>query len=90
MSESELAKLRKVMPDSMPEELEALDRDGLMRRIADSESNIREAESSRDDNEQLGAARELVKELAGPYRDAIKVQRAIQRYALLMLEQRGA
>lgn len=83
------SKLRKILPPGLPEDIEAMSPDELQKRIVDSESNIKEAEASRDNDEQLKGARELVKDLSEPYRDAMKVQRAIQRYALLILESKG-
>jgi hypothetical protein len=89
MDEQTAFKLRKIIPPGVPEELEALAPEELKKRIVDSESNVREAEQSRDNDEHLQAARQVMKDLSEPYREAIKVQRAMQRYALLMLESKG-
>jgi len=39
---------------------------------------------------KLSGAKELVKEYSAPYRDAIKAQTAKIKYALFLLEQKGA
>ena len=82
-------KLRKILPSGLPEDIEEMSPEDLKKRIVDSESNLKETEQSRDNDEQLKGARELVKDLSEPYRDAMKVQRATQRYALLILESKG-
>lgn len=87
--EAQLYDLRKVLAPGVPEDLEALDRSGLMKVIADCEDNVREQESAMAEDEELAAARQQARDYAAGYRDAIKAQRAKQRYASIMLDSKG-
>ena len=87
---SELTKLQKKIPADQCAALEALGTDDLRKRITTCEQNIAESERAQAADEALAEAKQTVKTLAAPYKDAIKAQRAQQRYALILLEQRGA
>lgn len=88
-TQAQLFKLRKVLDDTAVEELEAQDRESLTATIARCEDNVREQEQARADCTELTAAKERVKEIDGPFKDAIKYQRAKQRYAAILREQAG-
>ena len=53
------------------------------------ENNIRTTENEREADSKLAGAKEIVKDLSGPYRDAVSAQRAKIAYLLHMLEERG-
>lgn len=84
-----VVKVRKQLPPGMADELEALDVDQLKARIVASEMNVKDAELARKGDEGLAAAKERVKELDQPYKDAIKAQRAIALFSTLTLEDKG-
>jgi len=85
-----LAKLKKTLSQTAVDELDAMSKDDLRATIVRCESNIKEAEDARDNCTELTEAKLKVKEIDGPFRDAVKYQRAKQRYAALRLEESGA
>lgn len=87
--QAQLNKLRKILDGTVPDELDALDREELTQVIARCEDNVREQETALSDNEQITATKATLKEMVGPFRDAIKYQRAKQRYAAIMRELKG-
>lgn len=80
-------KYKKTLPIGMSEELDSMSDDDLKRRIIDSEVNIKTHNIERSQDEDLTQAKDRVKELEAPYKDAIKTQKAIVNYATLMLDQ---
>jgi hypothetical protein len=61
----------------------------LKKIIVECEGNIYTVEKEIEANVQLAAAKEVVKEMMDPYRDAKKTQQAKIQYALLLLEGKG-
>lgn len=86
---AKLFKLRKKLSETEVEELEAMDDSQLKDRIARCEANVEESERARDNDDELRSLKEQVKDAAGPYRDSVKHQRLIAKYATLMRESRG-
>lgn len=84
-----IAKLKNKIVPSMVEEIEAMDRDQLKRRIALCESNILESELMKDRDEHLKALREQASEASAPYREIKATQRAIAELAACLLDQSG-
>lgn len=82
-------KLIKTLPTGVPEELAAMSVDELEHAISRSEHNVREQEDAMRADETLAAAKERVNDLASAYRDAIKTQRAKQRFASIMIGEKG-
>lgn len=68
---------------------DAADTDELKQIVVRCEGNIYTIEKEMSEDIKLGAARELVKDLSEPYRDAKKVQTAKIKYAMFRLEERG-
>ena len=68
---------------------DAADVDGLKKIIVECEVNLYTVSKEEDDDTKLSAAREMVKEMSAPYRDAKKHQQAKIQYALLCLESKG-
>lgn len=92
MSDTEFPKKYAKVIDSLPEfkdEADAASVDDLKRIIVTCESNIYEAEKLKEADQKLNAAKELVKDMSGPHRDAVKVQTAKIKYALFRLESQG-
>lgn len=82
------AKVLKELPE-FKDTADAASSDDLKKMIVQYEGNIYTIEKEKDDDAKLNSARELVKEYAAPYRDAIKVQTAKIKYALFLLEGKG-
>lgn len=82
-------KLIKTLPTGVPEELAAMQTDELEHVISRSEHNVREQEDAMRADETLAAAKERVNDLASAYRDAIKVQRAKQRFCAILISEGG-
>ena len=61
----------------------------LKKIIVTCEGNIYTVDKEQEADVKLTAARELASELAGPYKDAKKVQQAKIQYALFLLEGKG-
>lgn len=80
--------LIKKMPE-FKDTADAADVDGLKKIIVECEGNIYTVSKEEDDDTKLSAAREMVKEMSAPYRDAKKHQQAKIQYALLCLESKG-
>lgn len=80
--------LIKKMPE-FKDTADAADVEGLKKIIVECEGNIYTVSKEEDDDTKLSAAREMVKEMSAPYRDAKKHQQAKIQYALLCLESKG-
>jgi len=65
------------------------DRSALKSLIVDSQRNIRAQQDFQAEDAQLEAAKEIVKDLGGGYREAIKTQSAKIVVALQRLEELG-
>ena len=77
---------------NLPEFKDAADAssvDDLKKIIVECEGNLYTIEKEIEEDQQLAGAKEVVKEIAGPYRDAKKAQQAKIQYALLLLEGKG-
>lgn len=78
--------------EGMPEFKEladAADIPGLKKIIVDCEGNIYTVNKEEEADIKLSGAREVVKDISAPYRDAKKCQQAKIQYALLCLESKG-
>lgn len=82
-------KWKKKLPTGFIEDAEALDDDGLKKVVFDAESNIYTIEKEKENDPKLNGAKEIIKDLNGPFRDAKSCQMAKIRYALFLLENRG-
>lgn len=80
--------LIKKMPE-FKDTADAADVEGLKKIIVECEGNIYTVSKEEDEDTKLSAAREMVKEMSAPYRDAKKHQQAKIQYALLCLESKG-
>jgi hypothetical protein len=78
--------------ESIPEFREIADaasKDDLDKIILQCEGNIYVVDKEKESDVKLNAAKELVKDYMGPYREAVKVQTAKIKYALFLLEGKG-
>jgi hypothetical protein len=80
--------LIKAMPE-FKEAADSADVDGLKKIIVECEGNLYTVGKEEDADAKLTAAREMVKDMSAPYRDAKKHQQAKIQYALLCLESKG-
>ncbi len=84
-------KWNKIIKD-LPEFKEIADsasQEDLKKIIVSCEGNIYTIDREKSNDSKLNSAKELAKEYAAPYRDAVKVQTAKIKYALYLLENRG-
>ena len=63
--------------------------DELKKVIFEAESSVYVIGKEKSNDSKLNAAKEIVKDLSGPYRDAKSCQMAKIEYALWLLENRG-
>lgn len=82
-------KYLKALPAGYKDEADAMDEVALKKVIVDSEGNLYTIEKEKEADTKLTAAKELVKDLSGAYRDAAKTQNAKIKYALFVLESKG-
>ncbi len=82
-------KWAKKLPTGFQDEAASLDDAGLKKVIVESAGNIHTIDKEKEADVKLTAAKELMKELSGAYRDATGAQNAKIKYALFLLEGRG-
>lgn len=85
------AKWNKILKD-LPEfkdMADAASADELKKMIVMAEGNIYNIEKEKENDAKLNAAREIVKEHAAPYRDAVKTQKCKAKYCFFLLEGKG-
>lgn len=80
--------LIKKMPE-FKDTADSADVEGLKKIIVECEGNLYTASKEEEADMKLVGAREVVKDLSTPYRDAKKHQQAKIQYALLCLESKG-
>jgi|ERR1035437_7490871 hypothetical protein len=80
--------LIKKMPE-FKDTADAASEEELKKIIVTCEGNIYIADKEEEADIKLNGAREVVKDLSEPYRDARKHQQAKIQYALLLLESKG-
>lgn len=68
---------------------DAASAEDLKKIIVTCEGNIFNIETSKEADAKLSGAKEIAKELSGPYKDALKIQMAKIKYALFCLESKG-
>jgi hypothetical protein len=82
------AKVLKELPE-FKDIADASSTDDLKKIIFQCEGNIYTIEKAKDEDADLQAHKDAVKEASAPYRDAMKVQTAKIKYALFLLEGKG-
>ncbi len=85
----DIMKLLAKLPPGYAEDIAGYDKARLQAEVLQSEANIRQVENEKEQDEKLNGAKSLVKDLAGPYRDAVSAQRAKIKYVLHILDERG-
>ena len=85
----DVMKILAKLPPGYAEDIAGYDKSRLQAEVLQSETNIRQVETEKENDEKLNGAKSLVKDLAGPYRDAVSAQRAKIKYVLHLLDERG-
>lgn len=85
-----IEKIIKKLPTGFVDDVAGYSPAQLKEVVIQSETNIRETENTRDNDEKLQGAKELVKDFSGPYKEAIAAQRAKIKYVLHLLDEKGA
>lgn len=83
-------KLLKKLPTGFTDTADSMSNEELEQKILESESHIYEVEKAKDEDEKLTQAREMVKEMSAPYKDAVATEAAKIKYCLFLLESRGS
>ncbi len=71
------------------EAIDGANTDEIKAKIITAEQNIYEIDAEQDNNPKLVKAKEDLKALGGPYREAKSVETAKIKYSLFILAQRG-
>lgn len=79
----------KKLPSGYVDEANSLSDTQLKAQIIQCEANVRDIKAAQDADVKLQGAKELVKDLSGPYKEAVGAQRAKIDYILHLLEERG-
>jgi hypothetical protein len=82
------AKVLKGMPD-FQETADAASIEDLKKTIVTAEGNVSTIEKALSEDVKINAAKEIIKDLSAPYRDALKCQMAKIKYAIFLLEGKG-
>ena len=82
-------KLLKKLPTGFSEDADSMSEDELKKTIINCENNIFTIEKEKAADVKLSAAKDISKELSGPYRDAKNCQDAKIRYCLYLLHGKG-
>jgi hypothetical protein len=90
MNENELTKLEEKLEPSFTSEIRCLTKEQLEKRLLELAKNREEITTSRKEDEKLNEAKEQVKYLNEPYKDAMGVVQKKSRFiALILTEKEG-
>jgi hypothetical protein len=84
------AKYEKKLPDGFTDTVASMSVDEIKKKILESEGHIYEVENAKDDDNDLVKAKEEVKQISEPYKEAKSTETAKIKYCLYILESRGA
>lgn len=85
----DISKIVKKLPEGFTSIADSAQDDDLKKMICQCEANIYTIDQAKEADEGLAKAREEVKNISAPYRDAKAVQKAKIIYMLYSLEERG-
>lgn len=90
MSDKEFpARYKKKLPTGFEEGIESMDSEEVKKKIYESQVHVYDIEKAKEEDEKLTQAREMVKEMAAPYKDAQAAEQAKIKYCFFVLEGRG-
>jgi hypothetical protein len=81
--------IKKLSLQSWVADVEGKTTEELKEIIVQSEGNIHTVKIEVEENEKINAAKELIKDLMEPYKEAIAVQKTKIQYALEVMQGRG-
>jgi hypothetical protein len=82
-------KIAKLLPAGFREDADALSNDSIKEKIIEYERSVDSTEKDMEADIKLNDAKDLVKELGKDYRDVIKMNRAMIKYLVFMMDSRG-
>ena len=85
----DIKKIMAKLPSGFAEDVEGYSKQKLKDALLQSQVNIRNIEQEREEDEKLRGAKEILKDLSAPYKDAIGAQKAKIAYILHILDERG-
>jgi len=77
------------LPDGFTDTVNTMDTEDIKKMMVECERSAGEVEKEMDNDIKLGAAKELVKDLGGAYRDTLKTYKAKIKYLVFTMDQRG-
>jgi len=83
-------KFMKLLPDGFESTINSYSNEDIKKSLVEYERSTSEVEKDRDNDIKLTAAKDLVKDLAGGYRDCLKALQAKIKYLIFVLDDRGA
>lgn len=86
---NKVKKILAKLPSGYEADVASLGEEALKVEIIKAEERISDIKQSEEEDQKLAGARELAKELAAPYADAVAAQRAKIDYVLHVLSSRG-
>lgn len=90
MSDKEFPKrFEKKLPTGFVEGVESMDTEEIKSKIYETQAHIYEIDKAKDEDEKLNGAKEIVKDLSAPYKDAAATENAKIKYCFFVLEGRG-
>lgn len=90
MAKKDIREIAKVEFPEFVEEVNGANVQGLNDRLAGLAKSREGVQDAKDDDEELEDAKEVVKNLAAPYKDAQKVIKLKSRFIIATLKDRGA
>lgn len=82
-------KYLKKINDEFVTNINAMDTEDVKKKILEAESNVYDIEKAKEEDTELYATRDKVKELSKPYRERKTEETAKIKYCLFILEGRG-
>jgi hypothetical protein len=79
----------KKLPTGFSDDADAMSTEDLKKTIVSCENNMYNIDKEKENDEKLNAAKEIMKDLGIPYRDAKTCQSAKIKYCLYLLQGKG-
>lgn len=82
-------RLEKKLPTGFQEAVQSMDTDEIKSKLYETQAHLYEIDKAKDADENLAKAREEVKMLLEPYKDAAATENAKVKFCFCVLESRG-
>ena len=89
MKKAKLDKVMKALPTGWREEADAMSNEDLKAVIVTASATLTHTKATRDADEKLAGAKEIVKDIGGGYAEVLKAQQAKIDYSLYRLGELG-